>query len=176
MLQLSYMMPKADIANQSWLFRQLSLKSLHCSLLSSHSSRQPLLINQEWHIQWNPFVLLTQYLLKLLKGWDVYLVLLYLSPVPQGRSNAETFPVQWGNKLFHDRLCLSPSVCPQGSTYWASGKGAKSSEGGRRERRKQLQLIVPFPFFFLFPSCKKEKRTIRASQKLINALDLLKEN
>lgn len=48
--------------------------------LASPSFGQPLLINQKWPIQWNPFVLLNLCLFKLLEGQAEAYILFFIDP------------------------------------------------------------------------------------------------
>lgn len=104
------------------------------------------------YIQWNPFVSLNLYLLKFLKGWGIYFIL-YLSPVPRGRSNAETLQMQWGNGAFQGRPSLRPTVCSQRSTgLWE--KGASLPKGGEQKEENSCRKECPFLLYFS-PSWKK---------------------
>lgn len=113
------------------------------------------------YIQWNPFVSLSLYLLKFLKGWGIYFIL-YLSPVPRGRSNAETLQMQRGHGAFQGRPSLRPTVCPQGSTrLWE--KGASLLQGGEQKEENSGRKECPF-LLYCSPSWKKEKRKTNTSQ------------
>lgn len=101
------------------------------------------------------------------------MILPYLPPAPQGGSEAETFLVQQGNYCSGEPS-LSRSVCPQASPYRALEKGPRLLKGGEEKEENSSSEVSLSPFL-LSPLAKK-KRTVSASPKLINALDLLKEN
>lgn len=134
-------------------------------LINSPQLRQPLLINQEWNIQRNPYFTIFIYLNALKAEMYIWFFFTYPLSLKAGLwldfpSAARELTVPW-------RPSLSPSVCPQGFTYWALEKGPRLLG-----RRKQLQLSTPFSFL-LSPLTKRKNNT---NQQLINALDLPKEN
>lgn len=179
MLQLLRGTSTADITNRSWLPPPcpppISWKMLPLPVVLPHSSRQPLLIDQGHSPQWNPFVFLNLCPLKLPKGWGVGFILLYLSPIPEGRSNLRLSKCSRRIELSRAvRLWAHPSAHGGLLGFRKRGQAPRREEKRRKKTAPGRNARSPC---FSVPLAKRSRsKTMQASQKLTNALDPPTEN
>lgn len=132
--------------------------------LASPSFGQPLLINQKWPIQWNPFVLLNLCLFKLLEGQAEAYILFFIDP-PSLKAGVTLRFSKCGVGIGHSRAghISEPNCLPMGLSR-ALEKGVSLLKGGEWKEENSCRKECPFLLYFSSPSCKKEKRKTNTSQ------------